>query len=289
MRAEIALPPLHSQSMGIFSKAAQNAGIVLVFACLSGCGSETLENKSTASLNTLSDQQAATLAAKKVFFGHHSVGNDIIQGIRELASADPRLNLKIVKSPDPQAVAGAVFVEFEVGQNGDPLSKLNAFVAILNKGMGAQGGIAIFKFCYVDIESSTDVERLFDIYHDKMASLKKEYPGLKIVHVTVPLTTADSWVKAWIRRLLGRGNRQDQNVKRNQFNNLMRQAYAGTEPLVDIAEVESTHADGSRAYFSQNNERIYVLAPELTSDGGHLNEIGRRAVVVRLLANVSEL
>ena len=231
----------------------------------------------------LTDQQIVSLATKRIFFGHQSVGNNIIQGIRDLASVDSRLKLNIVNSADPQSISGPAFVEFEIGQNGNPQSKIDAFSSVLDKGMGAQGGIALFKFCYVDIDVSTDVPRMFAGYREGIRSLKAKYPALKIVPVTVPLTTVEPAPKVWVKNLLGRTTTRDINVKRNQFNTLIRQAYAGTDPIFDLAEVESTHSDGSRSYFTRGDEKIYTLAPEFTADGGHLNDLGRRVAAERLL------
>ena len=275
--------------MHLFSKAMWTSASALLFAGISACGRGDVEHKTAANLEALSDRQVASLATKKIFFGHQSVGNNIIEGIRDLENADPRLKVNIVKSPDPQAVSGPAFVEFELGNNGSPESKLAAFTAVLDKGMGAQGGIAILKFCYVDIDTSTDSQKLFALYRDEMSALRAKYPSLKIVHVTVPLTIADSWPKAWIKALLGKGSRQTLNAKRNQFNRLMRQSYAGREPLFDLEAIESTNADGSRSYLVQGDEKIYGLAPEFTVDGGHLNELGRRVAATRLLAVIAEL
>jgi len=248
-----------------------------------------LETTASPNPNMLSDQQVASLTAKRIFFGHQSVGNNIIQGIRDLASVDPQLKLNLVKSSDPQSVSGPAFVEFEIGQNGNPQSKIDAFAAVLDKGVAAQGGIAMFKFCYVDIESSTNIPKMFVGYRNGISTLKARYPSLKIVHVTVPLTTVEPASKAWIKRLLGRVTLQDVNVKRNEFNNLMRQTYAGIDAIFDLAEVESTHGDGSRSYFTRGNEKIYTLAPEFTADGGHLNEVGRRVAAARLLFILAQL
>lgn len=281
-------PPLRNP-MNPFSKAIRNGAGTLLLTALSGCGSRSLSDAPVTNLNVLTEEQLVGLTTKKIFFGHRSVGNNIVQGIKELANADPRLKLNIVKSSDPQAVSGPAFVEFEIGHNGDPRSKLNAFSAVVDKGLGAQGGIAIMKFCYVDIDFSTDIPKLFAAYRNKMGELKARYPGLKIVHVTVPLTTVKGWSRARIKALLRRGPRQDLNVKRNEFNKLMRQSYAGTEPFFDLAEIESTHADGSRSYFMQGGETIYTLCPEFTADGGHLNEMGRQVAAARLLLVIARL
>jgi lysophospholipase L1-like esterase len=155
--------------------------------------------------------------------------------------------------------------------------------------MGAQGGIALFKFCYVDIDAATDVPKMFAAYREGVNALKAKYPSLNIVPVTVPLTTVEPAAKAWLKGLLGRTTTRDINAKRNQFNTLLRETYAGTGPVFDLAEVESVHRDGSRSYFTRGNEKIYTLAPEFTADGGHLNEMGRRVAAERLLSLLAQL
>ena len=237
----------------------------------------------------LTGQQIAHLATRKIFFGHQSVGNNIVDGMRDLASTDSRLTLKIVKSGNPESIPGPAFIEFEIGANTNPQSKNDAFDRVLARGMGAQGGIAMFKYCYVDIDGSTDVRQMFERYREEIASLKARYPSLQIVHITVPLTTVETAPKAWIKSALGRATSQDMNVRRNQFNQLLKQTYAHLDPIFDLAEVESTHADGSRSYFIRNGQTTYTLAAEYTTDGGHLNELGRRAAAAALLQTLAKL
>jgi len=228
------------------------------------------------------------LATKKVFFGHQSVGNNIVDGIKDIERSDPRLKLNIVKSADPQTVSGPAFVEHEVGKNTEPKSKVDDFAAVIDKGLGAQGGVALLKFCYVDIDASTDVDKMFAEYRSAVAGLKAKYPGLAIVHVTVPLTTVEPSIKAWAKQLLGKGTQRDIGVKRHRYNVLLRRTYSGSDPVFDLAEVESTHHDSSRSSFQNGNEVIYTLAPEYTDDGGHLNPVGRRIAAERLLNTLSQ-
>jgi lysophospholipase L1-like esterase len=251
--------------------------------CLSSCGRNSVESTSVANLVVLSDQQVASIENKKIFFGHQSVGNNIIQGLRDLMARDPRLKLKIVNSADPELVPGPALVESSIGENRNPSSKDRAFAAILNKGLGRQGGIAMYKYCYLDIDSSTNVQQMFESYREGIAALQAKYPELKIVHITVPLTTVEPAAKAWVKTLLGRATARDANAKRNEFNRRLRQTYAGRDPIFDLAEGESTYPDGSRSYFLRDNERVYSLASEYTTDGGHLNEAGRLALAERLL------
>jgi len=272
----------------MFVNAVRTLAAAFLVIAAAGCEKRNLETGALIDPPVLSDEQVARIASQKVFFGHQSVGNNIVQGIRELASSDPRLKINIVKSADPQSVTMPAFVEFEIGQNGDPQSKDDSFDRILAKGMGAQGGIAMYKYCYVDFDAGTDVGRMFEKYRAEIGALKAKYPALQIVHITVPLTIAELAPKAWIKSVLGKTTSQDLDVKRNQFNRLLRQTYADSDPIFDLAKVESTHRDGSRSYFTRGGEIIYTLAAEYASDGGHLNEAGRRAAAAELLQVLSK-
>jgi hypothetical protein len=93
------------------------------------------------------------------------------------------------------------------------------------------------------------------------------------------------WLKSVLRKITGR----DANVRRNQFNQLLKETYAGKDLIFDLAQIESTRPDGSQSYFLRGTQRIYTLAPDLTNDGGHLNEFGRRAAVRELLSLLSNV
>jgi hypothetical protein len=230
----------------------------------------------------LSEHQISRLNAMKIFFGHQSVGADVVQGIRDLMDQDRRLKLKLVTSAEPQSIAGPAFVESLIGENRSPMSKDKAFAGILANGMGSQGGIALYKYCYVDIDLATDVQQLFEEYRTEIDGLTVKYPSLIIVPVTIPLTTDDASLKTWVKTMIGRPTSRDVNMKRNQFNALLRKNY-GDKPIFDLAQIESTHPDGSRSYVENRGQTIYTLAPELTTDGGHLNQTGRRAAAQQLL------
>jgi hypothetical protein len=247
-----------------------------------------VEGTTTADETALTDQQVRVLATETIFFGHQSVGNNIIQGIKDLMVADPRLRLNIIRSTDPIQVPRPAFIDGEIGENTKPNSKNQAFLAILKSGFGVQGGIAMFKYCYVDIGSSSDVHQMFGNYQNVIETVRSKYPSLKIVHVTVPLTTVEPSFKAWLKTILGRSTAREANVKRNEFNKLLKQAFVA-DPIFDLAEVESTHPNGQRSFFMLGNEIVYTLVPEYTNDGGHLNETGRRAAAERLLLTLAQL
>lgn len=214
-----------------------------------------------------------------------------MQGVRDLMASDRRLQIHLVTSTDPQAVVGPAFIEGHIGVNRNPGSKTLAFDEVMDKGFGQQGGIAFYKYCYIDFNSNTDVAQVFANYQKNVGELKKKYPSLILIHSTVPLTADEQSAslkdraKNTLRKLIAR----DPNVKRNQFNQLLKHTYGGRDPIFDIAEIESTRSDGSRTYFSRAGQKIYTLAPELTTDGGHLNEAGRRAGAQELLALLASL
>jgi len=89
--------------------------------------------------NMFSPEEIQRLARVKVFFGHKSVGDNILQGVRDLGADNANLSLKVVNSTDPAAVNGPALVEASLGENRNPESKNKAFAAALDKGLGAEG------------------------------------------------------------------------------------------------------------------------------------------------------
>jgi|SRR5579859_4779654 len=264
---------------------------LLFVVILISCGRSSLEpatiKQDHASLATLEERQIQKLNSVKVFFGHKSVGGNILEGIKSLMALDPRLKLNLVHSSDPALVPGPAFIEAEIGENGDPLSKNAAFVSALRAGMGAEGGIAFHKYCYVDFTGTSDVGELFEKYQHGIDALAAQHPTIRIIHVTVPLTTVEPAAKAWVKNILGRNTARAANVKRNEFNQLLKQTYP-PETIFDLARVESTRPDGSRSYFLLGDKQIYTLAEEYTTDGGHLNALGSAEAARGMLATLAD-
>lgn len=94
----------------------------------------------------------------------------------------------------------------------------------------------------------------------------------------------DGFLKSQIKKLLGISpiNYLD-NTTRNKVNDMLREAYLNKEPIFDLAKYEATLPDGTRAFFKEGNNKIYVLNSRYTDDGGHLNEFGRRIVAEQFL------
>ena len=135
---------------------------------------------------------------------------------------NPHINLNIVETSNPADFNHPLFAHARVGKNTDPKSKINAFSAFMKEAIGNKADIAFFKFCYVDVMAGTDVHKVFTEYMNSMSHLKKTYPKTNFIHVTVPLTTRQTGIKAWIKKLIGRPvGGYDDNIKRNQFNELL--------------------------------------------------------------------
>jgi hypothetical protein len=227
----------------------------------------------------ISADDMATVAGARIFFGHQSVGQNIIDGISELAAGRGLPSLSIVETRDAPKGGNAVFAHAPVGKNGDPSGKIRNFAAIIRGGMGDAVEVAFMKFCYIDVGAGTDIDSLFAEYRTTMATIQREYPRVTFLHVSTPLETRRTDIKGIVKRLLGRND----NIARERLNTLFRKEYGGTTEFFDLASVESTATDGSRVSYKAGGKIYYALAPAYAADSGHLNAAGRAAIAESLL------
>ncbi len=255
------------------------ACVLLVPSVLAACGGGPTTPPDGGAWPALSDVSAAQwqqLASRKVFFGHQSVGGNILGGVSAVLVDRPDIGVRRVYSRTPAGVSGGALVDAGVGSNGDPAGKTADFEAMLADGLGAGGGVATYKFCYVDVGAGTDVAALLAGHQAAVARIRAAHPEVTIVHMTMPLMTAAA-------------SGVDAEAKRVEYNRLLVEAYQGREPVFDLARVESTHADGSRSYVSSGGEQVFTLADEWSADGGHLNTAGSRRVAEQFLIFLARL
>lgn len=241
------------------------------------------------SIEKISPAQWQRLAEKRIFFGHKSVGNNIIEGMQELLKAHPDIRMDIAKTENPADIKPGTFTHDAVGKNGEPKTKIQDFVAKMESGIAGKADIAFFKFCYVDITSATDVNAIFHEYIKAMAELKKKYPHTTFVHITTPLMWKEpNFPKGIIKRLLGKGGEAD-NAARNAYNELLRKEYTGKEPIFDLARLEAIRPDKTVNTFFWKGNRYPALVPEYTDDGGHLSSKGKTMIAEQMLVFLSGL
>jgi len=244
------------------------------------------------SIDDVSGESWAKLAGKKIFFGHQSVGYNIIDGISDVMNERDCIKLNVLESHKPAVFDQPVLAHSQVGRNTDPISKIESFVDIMDAGAGRKVDMAFFKFCYVDIMRDSDPQKIFDAYSAAIEDLKERYAETRFIHVTVPLRSAPKGagknLKQSVKLLIGRPGVLDDNMMRQRYNKLLRDAYSKTEPFFDLALIESINPDGFRCYAVKGAEKVDFMASEYTEDGGHLNAEGRKKIAEKILIILAE-
>jgi len=266
--------------------------ISIMLTILSGCTGDKMKTEKIVlpEINSVTAEKWQHLSQQKIYFGHQSVGFNIIDGIGDLMKTNPQIKLNIIETKNPADLDAPVFAHSPVGENTNPKSKCEAFAEAMNNGLGEKTDIAFFKFCYIDFFPDTNVEEIFETYKNTISALRSKYPKTIFVHVTTPLTTQQTGIKALIKKIIGKpvAGYAD-NIIREKFNEKMRGYYKGKEPVFDLALIESTTPAGVRVGFMHKGQTGYTLAPEYTYDGGHLNEKGRKVAAEQLLILLSDL
>lgn len=258
---------------------------------MAGCdgGPAMTERVSLPLMSDISDTEWEKLSQKTIYFGHQSVGSNVIDGITEIIEKNDFIVLDIKNAEDVQASDEAYFAHSDVGENGDIDSKLEDFSKNIRNSFGSKADLAFLKLCFWDVRKNTNVDEVFDNYKKTIADLKNEYPDVVFVHFTVPLMSYSSGFIANLKRMIKPNNNDLDNIKRNEINRLIVNEYSGKDPLFDIALIESTLPDGTRAIFSSGGKDYYYLPDVYTDDGGHLNEQARKYVAEQLLITLARL
>lgn len=225
------------------------------------------------------------LESKAIYFGHHSVGNNIVGGLNDILSKIDGNKIRVILTTSPDDIKAGVFAHSPVGENFKPASKDAEFAKnVINITKLAKIDVAFYKYCYVDIQYNTDVETLFNSYKTSYEALAVAKPDVKFIHLTTPLTVVQTGPRAWVKKILGKPiGGYAENIKRGEFNTLLRKAYGSSGLVFDLARLESTHADGSREMFSVAGQKYEALIDDYASDGRHLNESGSRYIAIELL------
>lgn len=237
------------------------------------------------SLDRIPDPAWDALAQRRIYFGHQSVGDNILAGIAEILKLRPRIRLRVVESADPATLSQPVLAHSHLGANGDAESKIQAFADLMAAGTGDRAQIAMLKLCFVDIEGNQDPSGLFKTYSRTLTELEQRFPRVLFAHFTVPLTMIPKGPKSTVKRLLGRPLwGYEQNLKRAEYNRLLRSRYGAQGRVLDLAAWESTRPDGTVQSFAWRGQICPALVPMYTDDGGHLNASGRLVAAKGMLS-----
>jgi hypothetical protein len=223
----------------------------------------------------------------RVFFAHQSVGFNILAGVEQVSrTAGPPIKIVARNTMDASG-RGPVWVQSPAGKNGEPKTKVDFFVRTLTGDPSFKVDLALMKFCYVDFTPETDVADLFGYYQRGIEALKQARPDVRIAHATVPLKERPHGFKSALQRAIGQEVPGDiANVKRAEFNQRLLQTF-GSDPVFDVARIESTRVDGTRETFEQAGQTYYSLNPRFSSDGGHLNDVGQRVLGAEMIRFVA--
>lgn len=247
-----------------------NAGAALVLVGLLAGGGAAAE-ESTVAVDEALKKDLETIRAARVFFGHQSVGGNLLEGIAALSR----------EAGVPVAIG-----EGQIGANLQPQSKFDAWVKRAEEGGDAD--LLTMKLCYVDLMLDGNPDAVFAAYQQAVTRVRKAKPSAKILHITVPLTARGTGLKSWLKRTLGRPVWDDEsNLRRLAYNRALRAAYPG-EPIFDLAAVESTRPDGSREEHAVSGQPVPMMWPGYTDDGGHLNARGQRVAARAFIAALAD-
>ena len=137
--------------------------MVLLTTLICGCKGENMK-VDLSELKAIPQEKWDELASKKIYFGHQSVGYNIIDGINDIMKEIPEIRLNIKETKDPSNFSIGVFAHSSVGRNCDPKSKIDDFKKIMKSGLADKVDIAFFKFCYVDVRRDLDIIHVFNYY-----------------------------------------------------------------------------------------------------------------------------
>lgn len=229
----------------------------------------------------------------RVLFGHQSIGMNILDAVAGVYT-DAGLSAPTIADrswPQARDTTDPVLAHSYIGTNGDPEGKIRDFASLFGQAGGASYDIAFMKIGPVDIHASTDIQAIFDAYASTIQSLEKAYPRTTFLYTTVALTTEESgWTPVAASQVGVPASAGDSdNARREQYNALVRDRFASTGRLFDLAELESELPDGTIATKTVDGVPSRVMNPAFSDDGLHLNAAGAKHLANGMLAVVGRV
>ena len=234
-------------------------------------------NQETVFETSIAPECIKAINSQRILFAHMSVGEDILSGLAlENSKLQEPIVVRKIEATSQINTQNTGISQIKIGANDQPTQKIANFRRFLfSNNNGKSFDLVGLKFCFVDITNKTDIHALLNEYNALVKNVKERYPHIKFVHFTVPLTTRYESLMGRIKKLvLG----DQDNIRRNSYNELLCETYKN-QSIIDIAKIESSYPDGSRMQHSYFETIHYSLIPAYTTDGGHLNDLGKKRVV----------
>jgi hypothetical protein len=227
----------------------------------------------------------------RVLFGHDELGANITSGVpkayQNAKLTAPRVAVwkKVMRDKQP------VFAHALVGESGDPRSRLKDFAALVNDAPRGSIDVALMNFSYADVTADSDVGDIFGQYTATMEALENAHPDVVFLYTTVPVTTENSWKQMDAAKVTGLAGAVQpvwqHNIARERYNALVRERYAASGRLFDIAALEARIKGDRVAAKEHQGQWFYVLNPALAAkDGRRLNSTGSTRLATELLRMV---
>jgi hypothetical protein len=129
---------------------------------------------------------------------------------------------------------------------------------------------------------------VYRMYREMVIRLKRKYPRVKLLHVTVPVVRDYGRTIGILRKIAGRTNgRKEDNDARGRFSAWIDKEYGGDGSVFDLASWESGVIPGGMVVPASLKRFGGPLLPEYTDDGSHLNAKGRKVVAKGLIATLT--
>jgi hypothetical protein len=225
-----------------------------------------VNHNSVGEFTRLSETDCTRVQSLKVYFQHASVGSNICEGLSDLASMSPsrytlsRFSGTIDELNDWYELTGG-FGDFSEGNPGWALKMSDFETHVDIDQIGSHVDVAMMKLCYIDPDAS------FAVYRDTMNRLEKKYPDTWFVWTTMPIETTGS-------------------AARDAYNQAVRDYCRNNNKILfDIADIESHTPEG----IHQIDNSGEALFSGYTSDGGHLEVLGRQQMAKALWVLLSYL
>ena len=82
------------------------------------------------------------LEKRTIYFGHQSVGFNIMDGVEKVLEKNPFIKLRVVDSDDPSDLQKGVFAHSKIGENNKPVTKIEGMQRFMKREGANQVDIA---------------------------------------------------------------------------------------------------------------------------------------------------